>query len=37
MLGGLIIGLFFGVAAGIIMSAVMSVSRDNIDEDDEER
>lgn len=36
MLGGLIIGLFFGVAAGIIMSAMMAVSRDNIDDIDED-
>ena len=36
MLGGFIIGLFFGVAIGIAMSAMMAVSRDNIDEIDED-
>lgn len=34
MLGGFVIGMFFGVAIGIAMSAMMAVSRDNIDEDE---
>lgn len=36
MLGGFIIGLFFGVAIGIVMSAMLAVSRDNIDEDEKD-
>lgn len=36
MLGGFVIGLFFGVAIGIALSAMMTVSRDNIDDIDED-
>lgn len=36
MLGGFVVGLFFGIAIGIAISAMMAVSRDNIDEIDED-
>lgn len=36
MLGGFVIGMFFGVAIGIAISAMMAVSRDNIDDIDED-
>lgn len=36
MLGGFVIGLFFGAAIGIALSAMMAVSRDNIDDIDED-